>query len=64
MVLDERDVRLLAALDDLLERRSSEPITGAVMYGAQHIRAVVTGLNRRHGYRVRAGDWLTVMVFD
>lgn len=63
MVLDERDVRLVRALDDLHERRAAEPITVAVVYGAQHMRAVVAGL-RRHDYFVRAGDWLTVMIFD
>jgi hypothetical protein len=52
-----------SSLYDLHQRRASEPVTVAVVDGAQHARAVVTGL-ARHGYRVRAGDWLTVMVFD
>jgi hypothetical protein len=63
MLVDERDQRLVQALDDLHERRAGEPITVAVVYGAQHIRAVVTGLGR-HGYRVHSGDWLTVLEFD
>ena len=61
VVLDERDERLVAALADLHERRHHEHVTVAVVYGAGHVRAVVTQLNRRFGYRVRAGEWLTVM---
>ena len=64
LVLDERDERLLRTLYDLHDRRAAEPITVAVVYGAQHMRAVTTGLSTPHGYKVRAGDWLTVMVFD
>jgi pheromone shutdown protein TraB len=63
LVLDERDQRLVAALDDLHQRRAHEPLTVAIVYGAAHVRAVVTGL-WRHGYRIHAGDWLTVMTFD
>jgi hypothetical protein len=61
VVLDERDERLVAALDDLHARRAAEPVTVAVVYGAAHMRAAARGLTR-HGYRVRTGDWLTVMV--
>ena len=57
---DERDALLLATLDDIHRERSGEAIVVAVVYGAAHMRAVVTGL-RRHGYRVHAGEWLTVM---
>jgi pheromone shutdown protein TraB len=61
VVLDERDERLVAALVDLHERRHDEQAVVAVTYGAEHMRAVVTQLNRRFGYRVRAGEWLTVV---
>lgn len=44
VVLDERDQRLVAALRDLHEQRGDDPSTVAVVYGAQHMRAVVTGL--------------------
>jgi pheromone shutdown protein TraB len=63
LLVDERDQRLVAALDDLHQRRAEEPLTVAVVYGAAHVRAVVIGL-WRHGYRVHAGDWLTAMTFD
>jgi hypothetical protein len=64
VVLDERDERLLATLYDVHDRRAHDSITVAVVYGAQHMRAVAAGLSTRHGYQVRTGDWLTVMVFD
>ena len=57
VVVDERDVLLVEALFELHERRSREPITVAVVYGARHMRAVTTALTRRYGYKVRAGDW-------
>jgi hypothetical protein len=61
VVMDERDERLVAALADLHERRHDEQVTVAITYGAAHVRAVVSELNRRFGYRVRAGEWLTVL---
>ena len=63
VLVDERDVRLVAALTDLHDRRSSEPITVAVVYGAAHMRAVTAALTRRDGYHVRSGEWLTVTTF-
>ncbi|MEV6964003.1 hypothetical protein AB0M47_02730 [Hamadaea sp. NPDC051192] len=55
-----RDERLLDALSRLHEQRGTEPIDVAVVYGAGHVPAVVAGLMKRHGYRVRSADWLTV----
>ena len=62
VVVHERDDLLLAALTEVHERRNAEAITVAVVYGAEHIRAVVTRL-RPLGYRVVSGDWLTVVEF-
>lgn len=56
----ERDERLLDALSRLHEQRGTEPIDVAVVYGAGHVPAIVAGLMKRHGYRVRSADWLTV----
>ena len=60
VVMDERDKLLLTALLDLHERRHDEQAVVAVVYGAEHMRAVVPHLGRL-GYRVRAGAWLTVL---
>jgi hypothetical protein len=58
-VVGERDDRLLAALRRLHEERAHEAIEVAVVYGAGHVPAVVTGL-MRYGYRPRSGEWLTL----
>jgi hypothetical protein len=63
VLLDERDALVVQSLKALYERRSAEPITVAVVYGAMHMRAIATGL-RALGYRVRSGDWLTAVVLD
>jgi hypothetical protein len=62
VVTDERDALLVSALDELHDQRSQEAITVAVVYGAMHMRAVVNEFSAPHGYVVRGGDWLTVML--
>jgi hypothetical protein len=59
---DRRDQRLLDALGEIHTRRGDEPIRVAVVYGAGHVPAIVTGLRDRYGYRPRAAEWLTVFV--
>ncbi|GAA3215640.1 tetratricopeptide repeat protein [Dactylosporangium siamense] len=56
-----RDERLLAALSEIHRERSAERIDVAVVYGAAHTAAIVHGLLRRHGYRPRSSEWLTVV---
>ncbi len=58
-IVDERDAELVAALSDIHERRSAEPIVVAVVYGAGHMPAVVQALAGL-GYRPRSAEWLTV----
>jgi len=43
LLVNERDEWLVAALDDLHQQRAQEPLTVTVVYGAAHVRAVVTG---------------------
>lgn len=59
---DRRDQRLLAALGEIHAERCNEPIRVAVVYGAGHVPAVVSGLWDRYGYRPRAAEWLIVLV--
>ncbi|MFD7296704.1 hypothetical protein ACFV9W_25725 [Streptomyces sp. NPDC059897] len=67
---DRRDRRLLDALDEIHAKHNAkhnaehrtEPLRVAVVYGAGHIPAIVTGLRERHGYRPRDAEWLTVCV--
>jgi hypothetical protein len=60
VILDERDQKLVAALTSIHIERANENLTVAVVYGAGHVPAIVKGLYQ-HDYRVRGGDWLTLM---
>lgn len=59
---DRRDRRLLDALGEIHAEHRGEPLRVAVVYGAGHVPAIVTGLRERHGYRPRDAEWLTVCV--
>ncbi|MGQ4515401.1 hypothetical protein [Streptomyces sp. DW26H14] len=59
---DRRDQRLLDALGEIHAERGDEPIRVAVVYGAGHVPAIVSGLAHRYGYRPREAEWLTVLV--
>jgi hypothetical protein len=56
-----RDLLLLGALQTIYAERGAEAITVAVLYGAGHIPAVVSGLRDHLGYRPRRAEWLTVI---
>ncbi|MET8832110.1 hypothetical protein ABZX40_40840 [Streptomyces sp. NPDC004610] len=58
---DRRDQRLLDALGEIHTERATEPIRVAVVYGARHAPAIVSGLWDRYGYRPREAEWLTVL---
>lgn len=64
VIVDHRDALLLDALSEIHEARCTESIDVAVVYGAGHMPAVVHGLRKRHGYRARRADWLTVFDLD
>ncbi|MET9476077.1 hypothetical protein [Streptomyces sp. NPDC002922] len=57
-----RDQRLLDALGEIHAERGDEPIRVAIVYGAGHVPAIVSGLRNRYGYRPREAEWLTVLV--
>ncbi|MHC5259416.1 hypothetical protein ACYSUO_16190 [Streptomyces sp. UC4497] len=59
---DRRDQRLLDALDAIHAEHHAEPLRVAVLYGAGHVPAIVAGLRKRHGYRPRDAEWLTVCI--
>ncbi|MET9121226.1 hypothetical protein [Streptomyces sp. NPDC004528] len=59
---DRRDRRLLDALARIDAEHGMEPIRVAVVYGAGHVPAIVSGLWDRHGYRPREAEWLTVLI--
>ncbi|MEV5610931.1 hypothetical protein [Streptomyces sp. NPDC052225] len=59
---DHRDRRLLAVLGRVIDERADERIRVAVVYGADHVPAIVAGLMDRHDFRPRDAEWLTVYV--
>ncbi|NYV75278.1 hypothetical protein [Streptomyces sp. UH6] len=61
---DRRDRLLLEALGKIHAERRHEALRVAVVYGAAHVPAVVTGLWDRYGYRAREAEWVTAIVFD
>jgi hypothetical protein len=61
-LLDRRDAQLLETLRQIHAERCQEPITVAVVYGADHMPAVAHGLLSDHGYHPRDGEWITVYV--
>jgi hypothetical protein len=63
VVVKRRDSSLLKALASIHEERCEEPIRVAVVYGARHVPAVITGLHVL-GYRHRSAEWLPVFGFD
>jgi hypothetical protein len=63
LILNQRDLRLLDALDDVHAQRAAEPIQVGVLYGAAHLRAVIHKLWAL-GYRPVEGTWLTVFTID
>lgn len=60
LIQDDRDALLCAALTEIHEQRRHEPISVAVVWGARHVRPVVTYLRARHGYVIRDCDWMTL----
>jgi hypothetical protein len=60
ILLDHRDALLADCLTAIHEQRHAEDIDVAVVYGAEHMPALARELLRRHGYRPRTSEWLTV----
>ncbi|MFE4652277.1 hypothetical protein [Streptomyces sp. NPDC056707] len=58
-MIDRRDQRLLG---EIHAERGDEPIRVAIVYGAGHVPAIVSGLRNRYGYRPREAEWLTVLI--
>ena len=59
---DRRDRRLLDALGEIEAEHGGERFRVAVVYGAAHVPAIVSGLWDRYGYRPREAEWLTVLI--
>ncbi|MEU3626880.1 hypothetical protein BS329_14415 [Amycolatopsis coloradensis] len=60
LINGSRDKLLVDALAGRHERRHHEPGTVGVVYGAEHLHAVVRELRARFGYVVRDAEYVTV----
>ncbi|MER5896103.1 hypothetical protein [Streptomyces sp. NPDC001876] len=61
-ITDRRDQRLLDALGEIHTERGDQPIRVAIVYGAGHVPAIVSGLRDRYGYRPYEAEWVTVLI--
>ena len=59
-ILDARDERLISRLREQLDEPSNESKRLAVVYGADHMRAVLRELTKSRGFYAQHGDWLTI----
>ncbi len=62
LVLDERDRKLIEQIAKLNDQRSETAQRIGIVYGAFHMRAVMTFLMQKLNYRVAKAEW--VKVFD
>ncbi|SEG73506.1 hypothetical protein SAMN04489712_110118 [Thermomonospora echinospora] len=60
LAVDRRDALLIEELARIHEAHGTAPLRVAVVYGAQHMIAVVHTLSARFGYSPRSATWLTV----
>lgn len=56
-----RDERLLEALGEIHTEHAGKASRVAVVYGAAHVPAIVSGLWGRYGYRAYEAEWLVVL---
>lgn len=63
LLLDSRDKLLVEELLRIHAEHCDEPLTVAVVYGAEHMRAVTRALNAAHRYRARDAQWVTVLAY-
>ena len=59
-ILDWRDKRLIRVIDQHRLDRNNADLCIAIVFGAQHMRAVIGHLISTHGYRVTKAEWETV----
>lgn len=63
LILDHRDALLIDCLEAIHQAHHTQHIDVAVVYGAEHMPAIAHELLRRHDYRPRSAEWLTVFDF-
>ncbi|WP_433158759.1 hypothetical protein [Kribbella sp. CA-247076] len=63
VLLGNRDVRVIAALAEIVRDRAEERIDVGVVYGAAHVPGILRGLYTL-GYRVVSADWVMAVPAD
>lgn len=59
-IITARDQRLVAAMGDYLDMAPAGPRRLAIVYGAQHMRAVVKELVSKRNYRCVKSEWMLI----
>jgi hypothetical protein len=59
----QRDARLIQTIKQLVREPGEQPKTVGILFGAQHMRAVIRYLPERLGYHVADAGWITVIEF-
>ena len=63
LILNSRDKLLVDELLRIHAEHCDEPMTVAVVYGANHMRAVANSLHAAHRYLPRDAEWVTVLAY-
>lgn len=60
LLLEKRDRKLVENIEKLHRAEQPEKLTVAVVYGARHMRHVITFLSSKFGYKITTAEWVTV----
>ena len=60
LLLDKRDVILTEAIENCIATSTQDQTCVGVLYGAEHMRAVIWHLTKRHNFYAAKADWIKV----
>jgi hypothetical protein len=59
----QRDARLVETIKRMCNEPAGKPATVGVLFGAQHMRAVIRYLTENQNYQVAKAEWITVFEY-
>jgi len=62
-LIGQRDARLIQTIKQLVQEPVQKPKTIGILFGAQHMHAVIRYLSEREGYHATDAEWVTVFEF-
>jgi hypothetical protein len=62
-LLGQRDARLTLTIERVIQELGPAPKTVGILFGAEHMRAVIRYLTEKQGYHAASAEWLTVFEF-